>query len=74
MNKTRRPKWWAQRQASTRKNQMHGQDFNMQSRNRKRMILMEMKNHKELNLKLAEDLINRLRNMLKNTIVSFFSN
>jgi hypothetical protein len=43
---------------------MHGQDIAMQSCSRRRAILLEMKNHEELNLKLAEDNINWLGNML----------
>jgi hypothetical protein len=43
---------------------MHGQDIAMQSCSGRRAILLEMKNHEELNLKLAEDSINWLGNML----------
>jgi hypothetical protein len=43
---------------------MHGQDITMQSRSGRKVILLEMKNHEELKLKLAGDSLNWLGNML----------
>jgi len=43
---------------------MNGQGFTMQSRSGRKAILLEMKNHEELKLKLAGDNIYWLGNML----------